>query len=124
VLSGNPKFFLGTDSAPHPRHKKESSVAAAGVFTGPYVLAYLANALDAFGGFEMLDGFARRFGRRFYGLDEEVDLLNGGARREVGILKETFDVPSAIGFVDDEGIEREIVPYKSGQTLKYRVILE
>jgi dihydroorotase len=91
------------------------------VFTGPYVLAYLANALDSFGGFEMLDGFSRKFGREFYGLEEGVDLLKGGARREVALIKEEFAVPASIGYVDDEGVEQEIVPYKSGQKLKYQV---
>jgi dihydroorotase len=94
------------------------------VFTGPYILAYLAHALDGFGGIDKLDGFARKFGRRFYGFDEDVDLLVGGARKEVGLLKKEFAVPTAFGFVDDEGLERELVPYKSGQKLKYRAVLE
>jgi dihydroorotase len=67
IREGHPRFFLGTDSAPHPRSAKEGSAAAAGVYTGNLVLPYLATALDAFGALDRLEDFACRFGRAFYG---------------------------------------------------------
>ncbi|KAJ1328346.1 dihydroorotase, homodimeric type [Batrachochytrium salamandrivorans] len=69
VRQGHPRFFLGTDSAPHPRHTKENTAtAAAGVFVTPFVLPYLATILDSFGAIDQLEGFSCQFGRMFYGV--------------------------------------------------------
>ncbi|KAI8608374.1 dihydroorotase [Chytriomyces sp. MP71] len=120
VKEGHPRFFLGTDSAPHPRHMKETSCCAAGVYTGPYILAYLANALASFGAIERLDQFGREFGAHFYKL-KESDLRGAEA---VMLLKEPFKVPEVLKFVDDEGVDREIVPYRAGETLLYTVMAD
>ncbi|MFP4125781.1 MAG: dihydroorotase [Alphaproteobacteria bacterium] len=68
VATGSPKFFLGTDSAPHPRRTKESACGCAGVFSAPVALEAYATAFDAIGCLDRLADFAARFGRRFYGL--------------------------------------------------------
>ncbi|KAJ3242167.1 hypothetical protein HDU78_001485 [Chytriomyces hyalinus] len=117
VKEGHPRFFLGTDSAPHPRHSKETSCCAAGVYTGPYILAYLANALASFGAIDRLDQFGREFGAKFYKLSDSD--LKGA--ESVQLVEEGFKVPEVLKFTDDEGIEREIVPYRAGETLKFSV---
>ncbi|KAJ3416529.1 hypothetical protein HDV05_001266 [Chytridiales sp. JEL 0842] len=116
ILEGHPRFFLGTDSAPHPRHMKETSACAAGVYTGPYVLQYLANALDSFGALDKLHNFACVYGRKFYGLPA----LNSAAP-SVMLLKKDLTVEKEIKYVDDEGVQRTIVPYLAGKTLKYSI---
>ncbi|KAJ3107449.1 hypothetical protein HDU97_004045 [Phlyctochytrium planicorne] len=109
----HPRFFLGTDSAPHPRHTKETSVGAAGVFTGFQTAQYLAHTLDAFGALDSFKGFACENGRRFYGLaapdENEVYTLT---RKE-------FAIPKEISFKDDEGVERSLVPYLYGKSLSF-----
>ncbi|KAJ3068346.1 hypothetical protein HDU98_008467 [Podochytrium sp. JEL0797] len=117
IKEGHPRFFLGTDSAPHPRHMKETSSCAAGVYTGPYILAYLANALDSFGAIDRLSQFGNEFGARFYNLTE------ANVKNAVGVqlVEEGFVVPQVMKYVDDDGVEREIVPYRAGETLKYSV---
>ncbi|CAJ0846704.1 21553_t:CDS:10, partial [Entrophospora sp. SA101] len=66
ILEGHPRFFLGTDSAPHPAHLKECAQSCAGVFTTPLALAYLATILDSFGAIPRLNDFACENGKKFY----------------------------------------------------------
>ena len=68
ATSGSPRFFLGTDSAPHPTDRKEAECCAAGCFTAPIALACLAELFDEAGALDRLEGFASRHGPRFYGL--------------------------------------------------------
>ncbi|KAK9813603.1 hypothetical protein WJX73_010198 [Symbiochloris irregularis] len=68
ATSGSPKFFLGTDSAPHPRNAKEASCGCAGIFSAPIALALYAEAFDSVGALDKLEGFASRHGPAFYGL--------------------------------------------------------
>lgn len=70
ATSGNPKFFLGTDSAPHPKQAKHGSKTAAGVFTQPYALQYVAEIFENAGKLDKLRGFACEFGREFYKVKE------------------------------------------------------
>lgn len=67
---GHPRFFLGSDSAPHPPQSKSTSTpmtcCAAGVYTSPILLPLLANLLESFGALDKLEGFASTFGRAFY----------------------------------------------------------
>ena len=109
AVSGSPSFFLGTDSAPHGRARKEASCGCAGIFNAPYALeSYLAvfdeeNALDRF------EGFASEHGARFYGLP-----LNDGT-----ITLERGDevIPELIGAGDTA-----VVPFHAGQTLGWRCV--
>ncbi|MDH4192272.1 MAG: dihydroorotase, partial [Betaproteobacteria bacterium] len=68
ATSGNPKFFLGTDSAPHARHTKEASCGCAGIYTAHAALELYATAFEEAGALDRLEDFASVFGARFYGL--------------------------------------------------------
>jgi dihydroorotase len=68
AVSGDPRFFLGTDSAPHPRHAKEAECCAAGVFSAPVAMAWLAQVFDEEGALGRLEGFASLHGPAFYRL--------------------------------------------------------
>ncbi|KAI9199238.1 uncharacterized protein BJ171DRAFT_462586 [Polychytrium aggregatum] len=115
IKSGHPRFFLGTDSAPHPRHLKEGPSAAAGVFTGPHVLPYLAHILESFGALDQLRHFACENGRRFYGVAQ-------ASSESVAVLvREPFTIAKEIHFTDDEGQERALVPFMAGKTLNWRL---
>jgi dihydroorotase len=103
ATSGNPKFFLGTDSAPHLRGAKEAACGCAGIFNAPFALeSYVAvfeeeNALGRF------EGFASEHGARFYGLP-----LNSG---QVTLERSPTEVPAEIA---------GIVPFHAGDTLAWR----
>jgi dihydroorotase len=75
VISGNPRFFLGTDSAPHPRHLKEHACGCAGVYNAPTAMACYAQVFAEEHALAKLEGFASRFGPQFYGLPENCDFL-------------------------------------------------
>ena len=68
VVVGHPRFFLGSDSAPHPRHLKECATACAGVFTSPYIVPYLATLFARRGCLDRLVPFMSEFGAAFYGV--------------------------------------------------------
>jgi dihydroorotase len=104
VRSGDPRFFFGSDSAPHAVSAKQTRGAAAGVFTTPYVLAYLADAFERFGCLDRLGAFVSSHGCAFYG----VDPLPG----EVTLLRESWQVPDEVAGV---------VPFRAGDTLAWRV---
>lgn len=104
VCSGHPRFFLGSDSAPHPRSAKEGACGCAGVFTAPYLMAYYADVFERMGCLERLHDFACRFGHQFYGLDS----LGG----EVHLVRDEFVVPAMVG---------DVVPFRTGERLNWRV---
>src|SRR3546814_16840837 len=68
ATSGSPHFFLGTDSAPHAVHTKETPCGCAGIFNAPYALESYIQAFDADGALAPFEGFASEHGPRFYGL--------------------------------------------------------
>ncbi|MCE9616288.1 MAG: dihydroorotase [Lentisphaerae bacterium] len=104
VGEGHPRFFLGSDSAPHPRTAKECASACAGVFTSPLLLAYLADTFEGLGALDRLPAFASEFGCRFYRLPP--------ARETIRLVREPQVVPPAYGGV---------VPYRAGATLNWRI---
>jgi dihydroorotase len=108
AMSGSPKFFLGTDSAPHARHTKEAACGCAGIFNAPYALESYAAVFDEEAALDRLEGFASEHGPRFYGLP-----LNTGT-----ITLERFEthVPEQI-----EVDEAAIVPFHAGETLGWRL---
>ncbi|TPX34552.1 dihydroorotase [Synchytrium microbalum] len=117
IREGHPRFFLGTDSAPHAKHLKESGTAVAGVFTGAHVAAYTATTLDSFGAIDKLKAFACENGRKFYGLRAAT---NSGMITLV--KKEGADaliVENEIEFVDDDGVRRSVVPFMAGKGLQW-----
>ena len=68
AVSGNPRFFLGTDSAPHAKHTKEAACGCAGIFSAPIAMSLYAQAFDKAGALDKLEGFASIYGPDFYGL--------------------------------------------------------
>ncbi|MGB3317602.1 MAG: dihydroorotase [Sphingopyxis granuli] len=104
ATSGSPKFFLGTDSAPHAVHTKEAACGCAGIFNAPFALESYATAFDEDGALDKLEGFASEHGPRFYGLP-----LNEGT---VTLERGAVTVPDRIG---------EVVPFHAGETLGWRL---
>ena len=106
AISGSPKFFLGTDSAPHPRHAKESGCGCAGIFNAPYALESYAAVFEEEGALDKLEGFASEHGARFYGLP-----LNEGT---IKLERMENDVPDRLGLGDID-----LIPFHAGQTLNW-----
>ena len=93
ATSGNPKFFLGTDSAPHARRDKESCCGHAGIYTSHAAIELYAEVFDAAGALDKLEGFASFFGADFYGLPRN--------RSRIALKREAWQVPSELPFGDD-----------------------
>ncbi|MDQ3482610.1 MAG: amidohydrolase family protein, partial [Pseudomonadota bacterium] len=104
ATSGSPKFFLGTDSAPHSRGAKESSCGCAGIFNAPFALETYAAVFEEEGALDKLEAFASENGPRFYGLP-----LNEGS---VTLERTAAEVPDALGLDDIE-----LVPFLAGSEL-------
>jgi dihydroorotase len=108
ATSGNPKFFLGTDSAPHAQHLKESACGCAGVFTAATAIELYAHVFDEEGALERLEGFASIHGAQFYGLP-----LNAGT---ITLIRDQLHVRGSIGHG-----ENIVVPFWAGETLGWRL---
>ena len=108
ATSGNPKFFLGTDSAPHPAQLKENACGCAGCYTALTALELYAEAFDAAGALDKLEGFASFFGADFYGLPR-----NNG---RVTLRKEEWTVPEEVAFG-----EAVVKPLRGGEALAWRI---
>jgi len=108
IASGDPRFFLGTDSAPHARHTKEAPCGCAGIYSAHAAIELYAEAFDAAGALDRLNGFASEHGAAFYGLP-----LNEGT---VTLTKESWDVPASYRFGADE-----LVPLRAGERILWRV---
>ena len=108
ATSGNPKFFLGTDSAPHARHAKESACGCAGVFSAPLALECYALAFERAGALDRLEAFASHHGPDYYGLPRNSDRLT--------LVREPWTVPEEYPFGKDR-----IVPLYAGEQLAWRV---
>ncbi len=111
ALSGDPRFFLGTDSAPHPRAAKESACGCAGIFTAPLAIPLLAQIFDEAGALNRLAGFVSVHGARWYGLPvaEETITLE---RRDTPL-----DLPARIAAGKDE-----VVPFDPGFPIRWHVV--
>eukprot|EP00884_Botryococcus_braunii_P001113 jgi/Botrbrau1/11001/Bobra.0234s0024.1 len=108
AVSGSPKFFLGTDSAPHPKLAKESACGCAGIFSAPVALSLYAQAFEDAGALDKLEGFASHHGPDFYGLPR-----NSG---KTTLVKGGWEVPLEYSFG-----ETSVIPMSAGQTLRWRV---
>jgi dihydroorotase len=104
AVSGSPKFFLGTDSAPHAVHTKEAACGCAGIFNAPYALESYVTVFDEEGALDRFEGFASEHGPNFYGLP-----LNGGT---ITLERGETLVPERIG---------EVVPFHAGETLGWKL---
>jgi dihydroorotase len=109
ATSGESKFFLGTDSAPHLKHLKESACGCAGLFTAPTALACYAEVFEREGKVDRLEAFASLNGAAFYGLRPNEERIT--------LVREPNEVVSEIK-VPGEGV---IVPFRAGDTLPWRV---
>lgn len=109
ATSGSPKFFLGTDSAPHARHAKEAACCGAGCFSAPLALELYAEAFEAAGALDRLEAFASEFGARFYGLPLNEDTVT--------LQREAWTAPPYYPFGDET-----VVPLRAGEMLRWRVV--
>lgn len=109
AISGNPRFFLGTDSAPHPKGLKEHACGCAGCYTALHALELYAEAFDAAGALDKLEGFASFFGADFYGLARNVGTVT--------LRRENWTLPAE--FMADESA---VVPLRAGEAIGWRQI--
>ncbi|WP_311267900.1 dihydroorotase [Sphingobium sp. WCS2017Hpa-17] len=109
AVSGSPKFFLGTDSAPHAIGRKESACGCAGIFNAPFALESYLQVFEEEGALANFEGFASEHGPNFYGLR-----LNDGT---VTLSREDVVVPDAL---TEGGIS--LVPFHAGETLRWRLV--
>jgi dihydroorotase len=108
AVSGNPKFFLGTDSAPHARAAKESSCGCAGIYTAHAAIELYAIAFEEAGALDKLEGFASEFGPRFYGLPVN--------RERITLVREDWQVPERLAFGGDD-----LVPLRAGESIPWKL---
>lgn len=109
AVSGNPRFFLGSDSAPHERAAKESACGCAGMFTAHAALELYAEAFESAGRLDRLEGFASHFGADFYGLPRHTE--------SVSLVKESWVAPATYDFGSGS-----LVPYRAGESIGWRMI--
>jgi len=108
ATSGNPKFFLGTDSAPHARRTKETDCGCAGCYSAPVALASYAEVFEDAGVLDRLEGFASVHGSDFYRLPANSDTVE--------LIRERWRVPATLPFGDTT-----IVPLRAGQEVRWRM---
>lgn len=114
MFSGHPRFFLGSDSAPHPRENKSTSTpdsgCAAGVYTSPILLPLVAHLLESFGALDKIGGFVSTNGRRFYGRE-----LVGPRGHDVVKLR---NIKKTVDQVWSRDVE-EVVSFWAGKELNW-----
>lgn len=108
ATSGNPKFFLGTDSAPHPKAQKESSCGCAGCYTAYAALELYAEAFDQAGRLDALEGFASLHGPAFYGLSPNPS--------HVKLTRSEWTAPKELPFG-----EEQLIPLRAGEVLRFKL---
>lgn len=108
ATGGEAAFFLGSDSAPHARHLKESAAAPAGIYTGHAVLELYAEVFDRAGALDRLEGFASFFGADFYGLPRSRDAVT--------LVRREAAVPATLPYAG-----AELVPFRAGETLAWGI---
>jgi dihydroorotase len=108
ATSGNAKFFLGTDSAPHAKHTKEAACGCAGMYTAHTAMELYAEAFDAVGALDKLEGFASFYGADFYGLPRNTGRIQ--------LHRQSWTVPASLPFADDS-----IVPLRAGQPVAWKM---
>ncbi len=113
ATSGNPKFFLGTDSAPHSRSAKESACGCAGIFSAHAAIELYASAFEQAGALDRLEGFASHFGADFYALPRN--------KARVTLVKRHWQVPDTLPFADPQG-EAPLTPFLAGETLHWKLV--
>ena len=108
ATSGNPKFFLGTDSAPHAKHTKENACGCAGVYTANIAIELYAEIFDHASALDKLEGFASFFGADFYGLPRNES--------KVTLTKTRVSVPETLPFGS-----HALVPFRAGEAITWAI---
>jgi dihydroorotase len=108
ATSGNPRFFLGTDSAPHPRAGKEAARASGGIFTAHAAVELYAEVFDQAGALERLEAFSSIHGADFYGLPRNQDPIT--------LVDDPWQVPESYPFGDDV-----VIPLRAGESVGWRI---
>ena len=111
ATSGNPKFFAGTDSAPHPIKNKESDCGCAGIYSAPYVVALYADIFERYHALERLDAFMGHFGAQFYRLPRNKSRLT--------LIRNPQRIPTNLPLGN-----QTVVPMQAGETLNWSVLDE
>jgi len=111
ATSGNKKFFLGTDSAPHAQHTKENACGCAGCYSAHSAIELYAEAFENAGALDKLEGFASFYGADYYSLPRN--------KNKVSLRKEEWQVPASVGFG-----EHQLVPLRAGEMMKWKLVHE
>lgn len=108
ATSGNPKFFLGTDSAPHAKDKKEAACGCAGSYTAYAAIELYAEAFEDANALDKLEAFASHFGPDFYSLPRNTS--------KITLVKENWQAPESLAFG-----QTTLVPLRAGETLRWKI---
>ena len=111
ATSDDPRFFLGTDSAPHARHTKENACGCAGIFSAHAAIELYAEAFESAGKLDRLEAFASERGADFYGVPRNTGTLT--------LRKESWNVPDSYAFGP---ANESLVPFRAGATLAWRML--
>jgi dihydroorotase len=109
ATSGNPRYFLGTDSAPHPKGDKENACGCAGCFTALHALELYAQAFEEAGALDRLEGFASFYGADFYGLPRNAE--------RVTLARQDWQVPAELPLG-----AATVVPLAAEETLHWKLV--
>lgn len=109
AMSGNPKFFLGTDSAPHAKGKKEQACGCAGIYNAYTAIELYATIFQNHGVLEKLENFSSVFGAQFYGLERNQETIS--------LIEQAQTVPDQFPFGDEE-----VIPLAAGETLSWQLV--
>lgn len=109
ATSGNPKFFLGTDSAPHAQSKKENACGCAGCYSAPYAIELYAQAFDQMNKLNKLEGFASHFGADFYGLPRNTQTIT--------LIRQPQKIAERLPYLPHD----DIIPLYAGQQIEWSV---
>jgi dihydroorotase len=109
AVSGNPKFFLGTDSAPHAQNAKEAACGCAGCYTAHAGIELYVEAFEAAGALDRLEGFASFFGADYYGLPRNS--------AKITLRREAHAVPVSLDYSGDD----RLVPLRAGESIAWRL---
>ena len=107
ATSGNPKFFLGTDSAPHAQHTKETACGCAGCYTAHAAIELYAEVFEQLNALDKLEGFASFYGADYYRLPRNTG--------KIMLSKESWRVPDSLAFG-----EHKLVPLRAGETVAWK----
>jgi dihydroorotase len=108
AISGNPKFFLGSDSAPHAQEKKESACGCAGIYSAHAAMAFYAEIFEQQHALHQLENFASVFGATFYQLPINTNKMT--------LIKVPHTIPEKLSFGDTQ-----LIPMKAGETVFWQI---